>query len=141
MFLKMGNRKTWRSPGVNFRASAFITYTNDLPPTISTLSEHIPFTDDTTVIISSKNSDDFSTMSNTVLSHMSQWFTSNKLVLNLDRTNAIKFITNHHSMILKIGYDEKYVEESINTKYLGLQIYNHWKNHTDLMICKLSRSY
>jgi hypothetical protein len=67
---------------------------------------------------------------------MSKWFTSNKLVLNLDKTNIIKFITNHHSMILKIGYDEKYIEESMNTKFLGLQIDNHlnWKNHTDLMI-------
>jgi hypothetical protein len=41
---------------------------------------------------------------------------------------------------LKIGYDEKSIEESINTKFLGLQIDNHlnWKNHIDLMIPKLS---
>jgi len=35
-----------------------------------------------------------------------------------------------HSM-LYIGYKEKYIEESVNTKFLGLQIDNHinWKNH------------
>jgi hypothetical protein len=77
----------------------FITYINDLPPTINALSEPILFAVVTNVIISSKNFDDLSTMLNTVLSHMSKRFTSNKLVLNLDKTNVIKFITNHHSMI------------------------------------------
>jgi hypothetical protein len=82
-------------------------------------------------------------MPNTVLSHMSKWFTSNKLVLNLDKTNIIKFITNKSPQCdLYIGYDEKYTEKSINTKCLGLQIDNHlkWKIHINLMIPKLSRT-
>jgi hypothetical protein len=32
---------------------------------------------------------------------MSKWFTSNKLVLNLDKTNVIYFITNQSSIILR----------------------------------------
>jgi hypothetical protein len=74
---------------------------------------------------------------------MSKWFTSNKLVLNLDKSNIIKFITDKSPQYdLKIGYDEKYIEESINTKFLGLQIDNHlnWKNQIYLMIPKLSRA-
>jgi hypothetical protein len=74
---------------------------------------------------------------------MSKWFTSNKLVLKLDKTNIMKFITNKSPQYdLNIGYDEKYIEESINTKFLGLQFNNHlnWKNHIDLMIPKLSRT-
>jgi hypothetical protein len=121
----------------------FIIYINDLSPTINTLSEPILFTDDTSVIVSGKNFDDFPTMSNTVLSHMSKWFTSNKLVLNLNKAIIIKLITNQSPQYdLKIGYNEKYIEESINTKFLGLQIDNHlnWKNHFDLMIPKLSRA-
>jgi hypothetical protein len=39
----------------------FIMYINDLPPTISSLSEPIIFTDDASVIISSKRFDDFNT--------------------------------------------------------------------------------
>jgi hypothetical protein len=81
---------------------------NHLPPTTNTLSEPILFTDDPSVIISSKNFDDFSTVSNTVLSHMSKWFTSNEFVLNLDKTNIITFLTNKSPQYdLKIGYDEK----------------------------------
>jgi hypothetical protein len=101
----------------------FIIYINDLPPTISTLPEPILFSDDSSVIISSKSFDDFSAMSNTVLSHKSKWFTLNKLVLNLDKTNIMKFITNKSPQYdLNVGYNEKYIEESINTRFLVPQI-------------------
>jgi hypothetical protein len=105
-------------------------YINDLPPTINTLSKPILFTDDTTVIISGNNFYDFCAMSNTLLSHMSKWFTSNKLVLNLDKTTIIKSVTNKSSQYnLNVGYDEKNIEESINIKFFGLQTDNslNWK--------------
>jgi hypothetical protein len=49
----------------------FITYINDLPSTIRTLSEPIIFADDTSVIISNNSFDDFCTLANSGLSHMS----------------------------------------------------------------------
>jgi hypothetical protein len=65
-------------------------------------------------------------MSNTVLSHMSKWLTSSKLVLNLDKINIIKCITNKSPQYgLNTIYDEKYIENSISTKFLGVQIDNH----------------
>jgi len=109
----------------------FIIHINDLPPTINSSLEPILFADDINVIISRKNVDDFSPMSNTVFSHTSQWFTSNRVVLNLDKTNIIKLITNEALQYdLKIGYDGRHTEESINIKLLSLQIDNHlnWKN-------------
>jgi hypothetical protein len=74
---------------------------------------------------------------------MRKWFTSNKLVLNLDETNIIEFITNKSPQYdLNIGCDEKYREESINTKFLHLQIDNHLnlKNRIDPVIPKISRT-
>jgi hypothetical protein len=74
---------------------------------------------------------------------MSKWFTANKLALNLDKTNIIQLITNNSQQYaLSIGYNEEYIEESVNTKFLGLQIDNHlkWKNHIGQMIPKLSRA-
>jgi hypothetical protein len=55
-----------------------------------------------------------------------------KTVLALDRS-AIE-------IGLNIVYEEKYIEESINTNFFGLQIDNHlnWKIHIDLMIPMLS---
>jgi hypothetical protein len=72
---------------------------------------------------------------------MIKLFIANKLVLKLDKTNIMKFITNNLSLsTLHIGYKEKYIEETVNTKFLDLQVDNHlnWKNHIELMIPKWS---
>jgi hypothetical protein len=62
-------------------------------------------------------------------------------VLNPDKTNIMTFIMNNSPhCALHIGYKEKYIEEMVKTKFLGLYIDNHlnWKNHIDQMIPKLS---
>jgi hypothetical protein len=42
--------------------------------------------------------------------------------------------------VLYIGYEVKYMEEIVNTKFLSLQIDNHinWKNHIEKIAPKLS---
>jgi len=53
---------------------------------------------------------------------MIKWFAANNLVLNLDKMNMsiMKFITNNSShSTLHFGYKEKYIEEAVNTKFLG----------------------
>jgi hypothetical protein len=63
---------------------------NDLLSTIITLVILVIFADETSIIISNKNLDDFYTLPNRVLSLMSKWFAANKMALNLDKTNIIK---------------------------------------------------
>ena len=97
------------------------------------------FADDTSVIISSRNFEDFSSVSNLVLSHLIKWFAANNLVLNFDKTNIMKFVTKKSShSTLHIGYTGNYIAGTMNTKFLGLQINNHinWKNHVEQMILK-----
>jgi hypothetical protein len=63
---------------------------------------------------------------------MSDWFTTNKLALNLGKKySSLK----QHTTIWP-----KYIKESANMKFLGLQIDNHlnWKYHIDQMVPKLS---
>jgi hypothetical protein len=72
---------------------------------------------------------------------MINWFAANKFVLNLDKTDIMKFITNNSShSTLHAGYKEKYVEKRVNTKFLGLKINNHLncKNYIKQIIPKLS---
>jgi hypothetical protein len=65
-------------------------------------------------------------MSNTVLSHISKCFTTNKLALHLDITHVIKFVTNNSQQYeLNISYDENHIQKCGNTKFLGLQTDNH----------------
>jgi len=63
------------------------------PLTINYILRPIIFADDTSVTISSRNFQDFCSVSNLVLFHMIKWFAANNLVLNLDKTNIMKFIT------------------------------------------------
>jgi hypothetical protein len=55
----------------------FITYINDLPLKINTISDPTLFADDTSVIISKDNYDDFKQTSNFLLSHTCEWFDAN----------------------------------------------------------------
>jgi hypothetical protein len=75
---------------------------------------------------------------------MNKWFNANILALNLAKTNVMKFTTNNAlQYVLNIGYNGKYIEESVNTKFLGLQIDSHlsWSNHIDKLIPKLSGAF
>jgi hypothetical protein len=101
----------------------FVTKVNDLPSTLNTLPVPIIFVDKTSVIIYSKNVDDLCLLSNTALSlsHINNWFAANKLALNLNKTNIISFITNTSPQYsLNCGYNNKYISESVNTKFLCL---------------------
>lgn len=63
------------------------------------------------------------------------------MVPNLAKTNITKLITsNLPHCAISIGYKEKYIEDTVNTKFLCLQIDSHlkWKNHIDQMIPILS---
>jgi len=86
----------------------FIIHTHDLPLRINSISEPTVLADDTSCIIPSRNFEDFCSMSNLVLSHMIKWFAANKSVLNIDKTNIMKFIIKNSShSTLHIGYKEK----------------------------------
>jgi len=69
-----------------------LVYINDLPLQINFLAEPILLylLMDTSVIISNGNFIDFSASANQVLARMIEWFSANKLVLNLGKTNIMK---------------------------------------------------
>jgi len=86
----------------------FIIYVNDLPLRINAVSEPILFADDTSVVISSRNFEDFCSVLNFVPSHIIKWFAANNLFLSSDKTNAIKFVTKNSShSALHVGCKEK----------------------------------
>jgi len=119
----------------------FLVYINDLPLRINSLAEPILSANDTSVIISNRNFIQFSTTANLVLAHMTEWFSANKLVLNLEKTNIMKFVTNNLPYYaLTIDHKDRYIEEVINLKFLGIQIDNHlnWKNRIDQIVPTLS---
>jgi hypothetical protein len=74
---------------------------------------------------------------------MCKWFAANRLALTLDKTNIIKFRANNCPQhVLNVGYNGKCIDQSVNMKFLDLQIDNHlhWTNHIDKLIPKLSEA-
>jgi hypothetical protein len=70
--------------------------------------EPILLTDDTSVIISSENFIDFTTPGNQVLASMIEWFSASMLVLNLEKTNIMRFVTiNQPYCALTISHKDK----------------------------------
>ena len=58
-------------------------------------------------------------MSNSVLSHTIKWFAASTFVLNLDKTNIIKFITKNSSHSQShTSYKQKYVGWKVNIKFV-----------------------
>jgi len=50
---------------------------------------------------------------------MIKYFVANNSILDLDKTNIIKFITRNSShSTLHTGYKEKYIEEAVNTELI-----------------------
>jgi hypothetical protein len=61
-------------------------------------------------------------VSSLVLSYVIKWFAANNKVLNLDKTNIMKFIIKNSShSTFHIGYKEKCIEETVNTKLITTQ--------------------
>jgi len=117
-----------------------LVYINDLPLQINSLAEPILFAEDTSVLIYNRNFIDFSTSANLVLACMIELFSASMSVLNLEKTNIMKFVTiNQPYCALTISYKDKSIEE-VNLKFLGIQIDSHLncKNHIYQIIPKPS---
>ena len=75
---------------------------------------------------------------------ITEWFMSNKLHINVDKTVAMLF----HTRIKYVNIDEKsividgnIIPFAINTKFLGINIDNNltWKAHTNYITTKISK--
>ena len=78
---------------------------------------------------------------NLALTCVNHWFYINHLMLNITKTNVIKFTpktTAHVPLDIYCKYNV--IDEVKSTKFLGMHIENHmnWKNHVKQILPKLS---
>jgi hypothetical protein len=71
----------------------FLIYINDLSKTLSSVTESILFADDTSIVISNTNSDELMRNMNLVMKQTINWFQSNLLSLNYNKTHLLQFWT------------------------------------------------
>jgi len=121
----------------------FLIYINDLSLSINKLANPILFADDKTIIISNTSPEEFKNNFNSVMTEKTNWFQSNLLTLNCNKTHFMQFLT-------KIQNERKIeiiAPNSINTninstKSLGLIIDNSlpWKDHIAALTSKLNKA-
>ncbi len=118
----------------------FIIYINDLPLNI-THTKPIQFADDTNIFKTSKNITQLFNHVNSDLQILSEWFYSNRLALNVDKTYYMLFSrSNVNIHNLQIRLTGRMVEQKQHGKFLGITIDNKlaWKHHLDFVRGKLS---
>jgi len=120
----------------------FIIYTNDLPTAI-TKSKCILFADDTTIFASSNKFDNLHINMKNDMKSLSDWFSANKLSLNVAKTNFIVFKpkrTNVDGIINTMELGNKIIHRVTTTKFLGIHIDDEleWGEHIDYVAKKIS---
>ena len=121
----------------------FLIYINDFSLTISKIANPILFADDTSLIISNTSPEEFKSNISLVLIETINWFQSNLLTLNCDKTHFLQFLTKKHNEIKMQIISSNTIITSINsTKFLGLITDStlSWKDHIAGLTSKLNKA-
>jgi len=121
-----GIESTWEkikrgTTRINFGPIFFsLIYVNDLPNLTSIGTKIILYVDDTSIIVTSPNLENFETKIDRIFGDVNNWFKVNQLILNYNKTNYLQFNTKNSSDYdLKLNYQDNYIKSSSNTKFLG----------------------
>jgi len=119
----------------------FLIYINDLTNLASTGTKILIYADDTSIIVTSSNLENFETNIDNIFGDINNCFKVNQLTLNYNKTNYLQFnMKNSWDCELQPNYQGNCIKNSSNTKLLGLTIDNSlsWKAHIDQMMSKLN---
>jgi len=97
--------------------------------------------DDTSIIVTSPNLENFETKIDKIFGDINNWFKVNQLILNYNKTHYLQFnMKNCWDYDLKLNYQGNHVTSSSNTTFLALIIHDSLsrKAHIDQMMSKLN---
>jgi hypothetical protein len=94
----------------------FLLYINDLPKIVNYNAKLVMFADDTSVIVSNPDLENFKNDIISSFRQLDNWFKNNLLSLNYNNTQFIQFRTiNSLTVQLDISYNDKYIIHNTNT--------------------------
>ena len=97
----------------------FLLHVNHLTKTINGKSKTILFADDTSVIITSSNFEDFKKRITTELASLNMWFKSSKLTMDFGKTHFTQSTSkNSHQIDLDVNYAIKSISKAYDTRYV-----------------------
>ena len=111
----------------------FILYINDIA-NVSNIFKINLFADDTSLFHTHDNFESLIKETNQELTRISTWLTTNKLVLNISKTNYIIFTSkgkSYNKNVSNIKIDGNNIQQVSKTKFLGIVIEEHlnWALH------------
>jgi hypothetical protein len=121
----------------------FLIYVNDLPTIINKDNNIVVFADDTSIIITDTNTDNFNLYANMLFNDINTWFNNNLLNLNFSKTHYLEFGSiKHYNVNMQIQHTHNYISDTSETKFLGLIIDDtlSWKQHIDQLKKCLQRA-
>jgi hypothetical protein len=113
---------------------------NDLPLCTNKLAKVFLFALNTSILVTGKNHAELKYKVMCTLPLIANWFTANKLVLNISKTNTIKFAPKQSSnSSLPIAFGNLFMTEVPVIKFSGIQIDKNlnWKSHLEYILPKL----
>jgi hypothetical protein len=106
----------------------FLIYINDLPRILNKNTNTILFADDTNILITGSDKTDLKENINLTFHTINTWFNSNRLALNLNKTQILEFQRKH-------SYSNdiyRFITNPIEVRILGLILDDTltWTKHT-----------
>ena len=119
----------------------FLVYLNDMSNSSGVLN-FIHFADDTTLFLTGENLDDLCGVVNDELGRVDEWLITNKLSLNVNKTNSIIFSNYTISDNVLIKIRDVPISRVHSTKFLGIIIDDRltFSKHVDNVCSKISKS-
>ena len=122
----------------------FLIYINDLA-NVSSILLAILFADDTNLILTHENFESLMKEANAGIAKMSDWFQTNKLSLNVSKSNFIIFTgknKNYDQSMAKLSIGKNDLLQVPYTKFLGVLIDERlsWQEHINLVNNKVRKS-
>lgn len=121
----------------------FILYVNELPRVLPDVS-FTAFADDTSLILSKEDDKLLEEKVNLSISGLWDWFASNDLYFNLNKTKCVRFHPRQRQCDrLEFKLNDLKISNENSVKFLGIYVDAHldWKEQCDYVISKLNSSY
>jgi hypothetical protein len=112
-----------------------------LPLCINKLAKVFLVVDATSILVTGKNHAELKYKVMGTVSLIINWLTANKLVLNVNKTNIIKFAPKQSfNSSLAVAFGNLFMIEVPVIKFLGIEIDKNlnWKSHVEYILPKLS---
>jgi hypothetical protein len=122
----------------------FLIYINDLPYGLQQGSKPVIYADNTSVLLTADSDSELKNKMKDVLDYMMGWLSANGLILNMDKTNIMKFTSSNRQIgNFQITRQHTLLSGVKNVNFLRLQLDNNinWKNHIHKTVTKLSSAY